>query len=139
MKFNRKKYMRKYNKKYYQENKEKILEGNRIWRDKNKERKKVLDKKWISKNQHTEKYKKSKKEMSKKLRKKYPEKLIARNKARYLKNLPSQCEKCGSNKKLEKHHPNYSQPRKVIILCRSCHRNAEARIKTEQTRREKVL
>jgi hypothetical protein len=33
-----------------------------------------------------------------------------------------QCESCGSIINLEGHHPDYSKPKKVITLCRLCHR-----------------
>lgn len=34
--------------------------------------------------------------------------------------VPQPCQKCGANK-VEKHHPDYSQPLKVEWLCRPCH------------------
>ena len=33
------------------------------------------------------------------------------------------CLKCGINKDLQRHHPDYSKPLEVIILCRKCHNN----------------
>jgi len=36
------------------------------------------------------------------------------------------CLFCGSSDNLEKHHPDYSYPRKIIVLCRSCHRTTHA-------------
>ena len=41
------------------------------------------------------------------------------------------CERCGSEYKVEKHHPEYSKPLLVIFLCRPCH-------KAEHTRLRKV-
>ena len=34
---------------------------------------------------------------------------------------PLFCECCGQLRKLDRHHPNYGQPLKVIWLCRRCH------------------
>jgi hypothetical protein len=35
---------------------------------------------------------------------------------------PSQCSQCGSEQRIDGHHPNYSQPLLVEWLCRRCHR-----------------
>jgi len=32
------------------------------------------------------------------------------------------CMYCGSTEKIEKHHPDYTQPRWIVPLCRRCHR-----------------
>lgn len=45
----------------------------------------------------------------------------ARYKARYAVPLESQCLLCGSTKNLERHHPNYAEPLKVLTLCHTCH------------------
>jgi hypothetical protein len=37
---------------------------------------------------------------------------------------PTHCQKCGAEKKLDTHHPDYSKPDEVLFLCRSCHMNA---------------
>jgi hypothetical protein len=51
---------------------------------------------------------------------KHPEERIARNIARCL--PPGvDCQMCGATKDLQKHHPDYSKPLEVVILCRSCH------------------
>lgn len=48
---------------------------------------------------------------------------IARNRAfRKIKDL-KECEDCGSESNLVRHHPDYNQPLKVKILCKKCHRN----------------
>lgn len=33
----------------------------------------------------------------------------------------SECSNCGSKENLIKHHPDYSMPLKVVILCTRCH------------------
>lgn len=54
-----------------------------------------------------------------------------RNPAKYLARLQayvhrkelrgSECEGCGSDKRLEMHHPDYDKPTLVVTLCRICH------------------
>ena len=34
---------------------------------------------------------------------------------------PLFCEICGERKKLDRHHPDYSRPLKIIWACRKCH------------------
>lgn len=36
------------------------------------------------------------------------------------------CSKCGSTDLLDRHHPDYSKPEEVEILCRHCHRLEDA-------------
>ena len=38
---------------------------------------------------------------------------------------PHLCEGCGLPKRLEKHHPDYSQPLLVVWLCKPCHAIAD--------------
>ncbi|HLE74954.1 MAG TPA: hypothetical protein VI864_02790 [Candidatus Bathyarchaeia archaeon] len=53
--------------------------------------------------------------------KRYPEKRRAHVIAG--KNIPlnSACMNCGSTEDIVRHHPNYSKPLEVVILCRKCH------------------
>jgi hypothetical protein len=39
--------------------------------------------------------------------------------------VPKPCERCG-NPKVQKHHPDYSQPLQVRWLCVECHRDVHA-------------
>lgn len=34
---------------------------------------------------------------------------------------PTNCQKCGVKKRLDKHHPDYTKPDEVYFVCRSCH------------------
>lgn len=54
-------------------------------------------------------------------RKKYPFKIKAQWKA--FSNIPivGDCADCGSLENLERHHPDYSEPLEVEILCHKCH------------------
>lgn len=36
------------------------------------------------------------------------------------------CESCGSRDPLERHHPDYSTPLRIVWLCEACHRIADA-------------
>lgn len=58
-----------------------------------------------------------------------------KNKARRLVNyavgkgeitLPDHCETCQTTENLEKHHPDYSKPLEVVVLCRLCHAQLHA-------------
>jgi len=35
----------------------------------------------------------------------------------------TQCEKCGSTERLQRHHEDYREPMNVVILCQTCHKN----------------
>lgn len=52
--------------------------------------------------------------------KNYPEKLIAKDKAKYYIKKILPCRVCNSNK-TERHHPDYSKPLEVIFLCHEHH------------------
>ena len=43
------------------------------------------------------------------------------------KNRP--CEHCGSEERIEKHHPDYSKPLLVIFLCKTCHVTEHVRLR----------
>ncbi|MCK9429557.1 MAG: hypothetical protein M0R17_06095 [Candidatus Omnitrophica bacterium] len=115
---------------YYKNNKEEILNKNKLYNNKNKEVIKEYWKNWKSKNRNSIKKTKSKyykenkekyKEYSENQRKKNPELINARNKSRVIK-LKNHCEICGSKNNLQKHHWNYDKPLLVNTLCGDCHR-----------------
>jgi hypothetical protein len=49
-----------------------------------------------------------------------PEKAHAHNVARYIPLAPN-CELCPSTERLQRHHPDYSEPYIVVTLCKDCH------------------
>ena len=59
-------------------------------------------------------------------RRKHKDRLAAQNKAaRAPIERPTRCEGCGKDRRLEKHHHDYSRPLAVIWLCKPCHAIAD--------------
>lgn len=139
-----------YNPEYYRQNKEKIKASAKKWRKanlsqqaeyqrnyarKNPEIIKAVGKKW--RNNHPEKYrvimhqnyvqyypenKEKFRTASKKWKKNNPQKVAAQKKAQKNISFADQCcEICQSNENLVRHHPDYSTPLSVEILCHKCH------------------
>ena len=56
----------------------------------------------------------------------YPERIRARQRVHYHKKqgniTPGTCEMCGTDKSIEAHHPDYSEPLEVVWVCSVCHR-----------------
>ena len=124
-------------KKYREANKEKISQMQKNWREKNpekykewywkneasREKKKLKHREWLEKNKDAQ-Y-----ESAKLHKKRYPEKVRARDilrkavyEGRILK--PNTCEICMKKSvKIEGHHEDYSLPYNVKWLCVKCHRN----------------
>ena len=48
------------------------------------------------------------------------------------KRASGKCELCGSTDNLEKHHPNYDNPKEIVVLCRKCHRTTHSIINLNQ-------
>ena len=119
------------NKNYYENNKDKI----KSYYDSIKEKRKAYMKNWRKNNkdkrylynkihyQNTESYKQYQNRYQKDYikRKEYALKMKAYNQAKYWVPMKGLCEKCKIAEAEHRHHPNYSNPRKVILLCRKCH------------------
>lgn len=71
-------------------------------------------------------YKAAKRKTQHAYRKRYPEKVRAHGVARNVP-LAERCKQCGSTQTLHGHHPDYSQPSKIITLCDACHRKEHRR------------
>lgn len=103
------------------------------WVKENKSRDDELHQTWRKNN--WDKYLESHRVGQLKYASKNPEKIAAqqlagRNRKRLIKEF---CEDCGSNQRLEMHHPDYSQPLKVITLCHKCHLGYTLKEKTCRT------
>ena len=118
-----------YRKKYYSENKEREKLTTQNWRERNKENRKLVWDKWYKKNKESIVQKRKRPDImlkrsinSKGYRKKYPEKIIARNQTQHIK-IPKnhKCEICKDKLAIHKHHKDYSQPTKLLFLCMECH------------------
>lgn len=48
------------------------------------------------------------------------------------------CENCGATGALERHHPNYSEPDRVEVLCHPCHVKADQRDGHRRTKEPKA-
>lgn len=77
----------------------------------------------------TEKYKESHRQYREKYRLNNPEKIRAHRLAQ--KAIPSlkSCERCGDTGRLHRHHPDYSKPLEVLVLCVPFHEIAHHGIK----------
>jgi hypothetical protein len=49
-----------------------------------------------------------------------------------------QCERCGSTERLHRHHPDYSKPEEIIVVCAKCHPALDAQDATRPTKKPKV-
>ena len=49
-----------------------------------------------------------------------------------------QCELCGATEKLSRHHPDYSKPEEIVVVCLRCHPKLDARDGTRTSRKSKV-
>ena len=94
------------------------------------------------KKQYQNQYAKRNREKMRDQRNQYYRRNPEKNKARNMLNRavqsgkihkPLYCSSCDSDKHLEAHHTDYSNPLEVLWLCRSCHRELHSKIR-EQSR-----
>lgn len=48
------------------------------------------------------------------------------------------CERCGSTNRLQRHHPDYTQPTTIIVLCQTCHVKADMEDGSRRKRQPKA-
>ena len=103
-------------KKWIKNNPEKNKEIKREWARRNKEKKGIYNKDWKKRN--SEKVK----EMDKRIREKYPNRIKARREAnKIIISINQLCEKCNENLAVERHHEDYNKPLEIKFLCKGCH------------------
>lgn len=123
--------------KAYAENKEKVLEKNKRWRDKHKEERRQRRKVRYATNRDAEiersrEYYQNNKnartaynvEYTKKRYRsdgEFRNKFLLRSITRQTAKKQDTCQSCGSKEELQFHHPDYSKPKLVITLCKNCH------------------
>jgi Na+-translocating ferredoxin:NAD+ oxidoreductase RnfC subunit len=118
VKRDRKEYMKEYHKKYFKENREKLLQDMKEYHKENKEKIKLRKNKHrIENNKEILIKEKEKYQQDPKLRLKK----IARSIAIKVP-LKSSCQICGDKQNLERHHWRYDKPLMVATLCRDCHK-----------------
>lgn len=114
---------------WYEANKERATKRQHERYEANKEKRSIAGKEWIEKNR--ERYTEYHREYQRTPERKA--KMSCRAKSNYLKKRYNidfgPCSRCGSNKNIEKHHPDHSQPFLFVVLCSQCH--------AKETRREK--
>lgn len=106
------KYVKKYNKKYYNENKEELS---------------IKQKVYISKVKNTDRHRKMRIDSTNRYINKYPKKHKAHQIFNSYKNLNPElfldvCSICGASENIEYHHPDYNFPLSVIPLCLKHHK-----------------
>ena len=146
---------KEYFRKYYLNNKKRIIERNEKWAENNPEKRKEIVRKSLEKNK--EKYKKTREVWADNNRGKVREnhnrhyinhrEEYIENNCRYAKEnkekhnaqnavkravkkglliKPGKCSKCESRYRIEAHHPNYSRPLQVLWVCSKCHHKIHA-------------
>jgi len=104
----------KYRQGYYQKNKEKIKEHNKIWKRNHKKEIRKQAKKYYHKNPDRVR-KQAVRDFTRELLKKGKFKRII-------------CLFCGSKKNLEFHHKDYNKPKEIMVLCKKCHQEEHNRV-----------
>lgn len=119
------------NKKWQQENHEKVREYKRKWDSDNIEKRRRYDKRWKQKD--VNRYLALHLSSAKKYQSLNAEKVSARYHVKNaidsgkLERLP--CEVCGSAYNIEAHHEDYSKPLDIIWMCRVCHNSYHTNIR----------
>lgn len=93
----------------------------RRWNDNNRERRREINRAYAKR--HPQKQI----QINRRWSARNPEKINAQI---YARNIPlaSNCQRCNTTERLERHHPDYSKPGEIITLCHSCH----SQLHTEQ-------
>jgi len=102
-----------YHRAYHQENKSKRTPEITAWQKQNRDKVRATAARW-SEN--------------------HPDRVSARNKVanelKYGRLVKTPCVHCGSTKRVQGHHPDYTKPLEVIWLCQSCHAAEHLRLRT---------
>jgi hypothetical protein len=116
---------------YYQINSEEIKKKNREYYYANREEKKQKQREYNNREEIKKQHKIYRELNREKIRefdrqyRKNPKKIIRTQAKRLADKLNirlKECSACGSTNNLERHHPDYTRPHKIVILCRDCHR-----------------
>lgn len=103
-------------KEWYQKNREERLAYQKKYNKSHREDRSKYQEEWGKKN--PDKINKS----VKRYRKKNPHKKKVWDKAKNIK-LQGMCQICHKRKSTDRHHPDYSKPREVILVCKQCHKD----------------
>jgi hypothetical protein len=76
---------------------------------------------YLKKYRQTEEYKKSHRKTNYKWIRNNKEKVKAHSFVKRYNLIRNVCEFCGKDEVLHAHHPDYSEPKKIITLCALCH------------------
>jgi hypothetical protein len=93
----------------------------RKWKDEHKEQIRECQREYQQKYRKVHPLRDRRKE-SQQYIERYPQKVKAQHLANYHCSLGSNCLRCGSTERLEKHHFDYDKPLEVVTLCQKCHR-----------------
>ena len=96
-----------YNKNYYRTHTQKFQEYAVLWWKSHPEERREYARVW-----QTNQYKSNPE---------YKRKKLVRVKAQKAKIPMVMCVRCGSDKRLERHHPDYNKPLEVVVVCHPCH------------------
>lgn len=111
-------------KEWYQKNREERIAYQKKYNKEHRKERSEFQKKWREENQdkhrtYTNKY-----------RKNNPHKKSVWDKTRRGKDaieIKGLCQICKKRKAVDRHHPNYSKPREVVLVCKQCHKDIHTR------------